>query len=99
MISSGGRGSPWTMRGDASGAPLGCDRQDAVWSGAAALGAAILLYELGFADRCLASHLLGVIGECGSGADALVAMSAMAPEVLEVLGQYPSYFMGVLEQL
>jgi hypothetical protein len=60
---------------------------------------AILLHELGFADRCLANDLLDLIGECGSAAETIARVKEAHAKVGEVLRMYPSYFTDVMSHI
>jgi len=61
--------------------------------------AAIALYELGFADRVLASELAGVVGAVESRAAAKEAIHHHEGAIRQALSQYPSYFSDILRTL
>jgi hypothetical protein len=61
--------------------------------------AAIALYEIGFADRVLASDLATVVGAVESRAAAKQAIRHHEGAIREVLPQYPSYFSDILRTL
>jgi hypothetical protein len=61
--------------------------------------AAIALYELGFADRVLASELAAVVGPVESRAAARQAIRHHEGAIRQALAQYPSYFSDILRTL
>jgi len=60
---------------------------------------AVLLYELGFADRVIASALANTLGPLGAKADVKGALSTRSEELEPLMAQYPAYFVAVFERL
>lgn len=59
----------------------------------------IIVYELGFADRVIASDLTSELPNVSSRKTALQTMKRKQTLVLSVLDKYPSYFLMVLKRL
>lgn len=62
-------------------------------------GAAILVYEAGFADRPLALELAGVVHEISSRSEIQDAIRAERPAVEAILARYPRYFTEVFDRV
>jgi POLQ-like helicase len=60
---------------------------------------AVLLYELGFADRVIASALADAIGSVDAKATAKLVLSTRSEELSPLLAQYPAYFVEVFERM
>lgn len=59
----------------------------------------VVLYELGFADRVIASALATALGPVDSKADVKAALRAHREDFAELLSQYPAYFVELLERV
>lgn len=60
----------------------------------------IILYEMGFADRCVATELAGFLGDqIYYRNDMLVSLRQNADDVVELLSKYPAYFTSVWNKL
>jgi POLQ-like helicase len=60
---------------------------------------AVVLYELGFADRVIASALADALGPLGAKGDVKAALRTRKEDLALVLAQYPAYFVEVFERL
>ena len=61
--------------------------------------AAIIFYELGFADRVISTELSGLFSEVASRSTAIDALSIGQSTARNLMTQYPAYFTALLQDL